>query len=153
MAEETTPAVTLLLVAKDSAVIRLLPELFHKVTLPATLHVMERGEDALAFLRHAGAYAQAPLPDVMLLDLDLPEGNRLRLLEEIANDAALPAIPVVLFSGTDSSTDHLVAASLVAAYLTNSLERGRYLKLLEKLAQRMEGSLTVCDGDRRGFSD
>jgi len=60
----------------------------------------------------------------------------LRLLEEITNDPMLRAIPVVLFSSTDYKKDHLVAAGLVAACLTTSLDRAQVMTLLEKLLRR-----------------
>jgi CheY-like chemotaxis protein len=59
--------------------------------------------------------------------------DELRLLEEIHHDPALSAIPVVLFSGTEGKQEHLVAAGLVAACLTTSVDRAQVMTLLEKL--------------------
>ena len=99
---------------------------------------MDCGEGALAFLRHENEYAQAPRLDVLLLDLELPEMDWFHLLAEIANDPMLKDIPVVVFNGAECQIDHLVATGLVAAYLTHSLGRAGYVKLLDKL-QRERG--------------
>lgn len=127
----------ILLVEDNLTAVRLLKEFLQEVAMPITLHAVERGEVALAFLRHERQYAQAPRPDVISLDLALPGMEGFQLLEEIKNDPVLRAIPVVLFSGADYKKDHLVTAVLVAANLTKSLGRAQFMKLLEKLLRRM----------------
>ncbi len=71
MAEENSRAVKLLLVEDNPAEVQRLKEFLQEVAIPTTLHAVERGEVALAFLRNEGQYAEAPPPDVMVLDLDL----------------------------------------------------------------------------------
>ena len=122
----------ILLVEDNLAEVRLLKEFLQEVAIPITLHTVERGEVALAFLRHERQYAQAPRPDVISLDLALRGMAGFQLLEEIKNDPVLRAIPVVLFSRADYKKDHLVTAALVAANLTKSLGRAQFMKLLEK---------------------
>ncbi len=122
----------ILLVKDNLAEVRLLKEFLQEVAIPITLHTVERGEVALAFLRHERQYAQAPRPDVISLDLALRGMAGFQLLEEITNDPVLRAIPVVLFSRADYKKDHLVTAALVAANLTKSLGRAQFMKLLEK---------------------
>src|SRR5262249_53355953 len=110
--------------------------LLNAVAIPTHLHVVNCGAAALGVLRHEAEYAQAPRPDVIFLDLDLPGIDELQLLDELQHDPALRAVPVVLCSATDCEKDHLVAAGLVAAYLTHALEREQFMKLLEKLLRR-----------------
>jgi len=133
MTEETTRAVDILLVTNNPAGVRLLQERLDKVALPLTLHAVDCGEGALAFLRHEREYAQAPRLAVLFLDQDLPEMDRFYLLDEIANDPRLKDIPVVVFNGAECQIDHLIATGLVAAYLTHSLGRAQFVKLLGKL--------------------
>jgi len=135
-AEETARTIHLLLVEDSQEEVRQLQEFLQEVVLPITLHAVDRRTVALTFLRHTEPYAQTPCPQVIVLDLELPQRDGGRLLEEIANDAAQRAIPVVTFNRTNDQHVHLVAAVLVAAYLTHSLEREQYLKLLEKLPWR-----------------
>ena len=126
----------ILLVEDNLAEVRLLKEFLQEVAIPITLHTVERGEVALAFLRHERQYAQAPRPDVISLDLALRGMAGFQLLEEIKNDPVLRATPVVLFSSADYKKDHLVAAVLVAANCTKSLGRVQFMELLEKLSRR-----------------
>jgi two-component system, chemotaxis family, response regulator Rcp1 len=133
MAEQTLRAVDILLVEDNPDDERLIQEILRGIAVPTTLHAVARGEAALAFLRHEGEYERAPRPDVIFLDLDLPGMDRCQILEEIANDSLLRGIPVVLFNGANDKKDHLVAAGGVAAYLTKSLDREQFMKLMEKL--------------------
>ena len=126
-------AVDILLVANNPAGVRLLQERLDKVALPLTLYAVDCGEGALAFLRHERAYAQAPRRAVLFLDQDLPEMDWFYLLDEIANDPRLKDIPVVIFNEAECQIDHLIAAGLVAACLTTSLDRAQVMTLLEKL--------------------
>lgn len=126
----------ILLVEDNLAEVLLLKEFLQEVAIPITLHAVERGEVALAFLRYERQYAQAPRPDVISLDLALRGMAGFQLLEEIKNDPVLRATPVVLFSSADYKKDHLVAAVLVAANLTKSLGRAQFIELMEKLLRR-----------------
>ncbi len=136
MAKKTIRAVEILLVEDNPADVRRLKEFLKKRALPTKLHTVDRGEAALAFLRHEGRYAKAPPPQVIFLDLQLLGRDGCQLLEEIGNDPALRAIPVIIFSSAEYKKAHLVAAGLVAAYLTKSLGRVQFRELLEKLSRR-----------------
>jgi two-component system, chemotaxis family, response regulator Rcp1 len=136
VAAKNIRVVQILLVEDNPVDVQLLQELLNAVAIPTHLHAVSSVEVALGVLRYAGQAAQAPRPDVIFLDLDLPEMDELRLLEEIQHDPALSAIPVVLFSGTEGKQGHLVAAGLVAACFTTSLDRAQVMTLLEKLLRR-----------------
>ena len=127
----------ILFIEDSPAAVRLTQETLKEILLRTQITVVEDGEKALAFLRHDGEYAQAPRPDVIFLNFDLPGVDGCQLLEEITNDAELRAIPVVTFSSSNYTKDHLIAAGLVVLYLTKSLRRAQFLKLLKKLLRRM----------------
>jgi CheY-like chemotaxis protein len=133
MAQGHTTALTILLVTDSPAEVDLLQEVLHELVLPVNLHVVAGDEEALAFLRHEGPYAQAPHPAVLFLNLDVPGMAGEHVVNEIERDPALRGIPVVLFSGAESPKEHLIVAGLAAAYLTHSLERGQFLEVLGKL--------------------
>ena len=135
MATKNIRVVQILLVEDNPVDVQLLKELLNTVAIPTHLHAVRSVEVALGVLRYERQAAQAPRPDVIFLDQGLPGMDGLRLLEEITNDPMLRAIPVVLFSSTDYKKDHLVAAGLVAAYLTKSLGRVQFRELLEKLSR------------------
>jgi len=130
VAAKNIRVVQILLVEDNPVDVQLLQELLNTVAIPTHLHAVSSVEEGLGVLRYAG---QAARPDVIFLDQDLPGMDELRLLEEIQHDPALSAIPVVLFSGTEGKQKHLVAAGLVAACLTTSLDRAQVMTLLEKL--------------------
>ncbi|HJY83609.1 MAG TPA: response regulator [Candidatus Binatia bacterium] len=136
MAAKNIRVVQILLVEDNLVDVQLLKELLTTVTIPTHLHAVRRVDVALGVLRYAGQAAQAPRPDVIFLDQDLPEMDGLQLLEEIQHDPTLSAIPVVLFSGTEGKQEQLVAAGLVAACLTTSLDRAQVMTLLGELLRR-----------------
>ena len=91
----------------------------NKITNP--LYVVSNGEEALAFLRHEGDYADAktsPRPGLILLDLNMPRMNGLEFLDIVKNDPEIREIPVVVFTSSIEEAD--IKASFrngVAGYL------------------------------------
>jgi two-component system response regulator len=83
------------------------------------LHVAEDGEVAMAFLRRDGRYADAPRPDLIILDLNLPKKDGREVLEEVKNDEDLKAIPVVVLTTSCAEADVLRSYKLHAnSYVT-----------------------------------
>jgi len=70
-----------------------------------TLHVVDDGIETMAFLRRQGKYADAPRPDLILLDLNMPRKNGQEVLAEIKSDEALKSIPVIIFTTSKSKDD------------------------------------------------
>jgi chemotaxis family two-component system response regulator Rcp1 len=71
------------------------------------LSVVEDGEQAIAFLFRRGEYSEAPRPDLVLLDLNLPKKDGREILAEIKNDADLRSIPVVVLTTSQAEEDVL----------------------------------------------
>ena len=69
------------------------------------LDVVGDGEEAMAYLRGEGDYADAPRPDLMLLDLNLPRKDGREVLAEVKSDPSLRRIPVVVLSASACSDD------------------------------------------------
>lgn len=69
------------------------------------VHLVEDGVEAMAFLRRVGKYAAAPLPDLILLDLNLPKKDGREVLKEIKDDAHLKTIPVVVLTTSKQESD------------------------------------------------
>jgi two-component system response regulator len=70
-----------------------------------TLHVVEDGVQALAFLRQEGPYSAVPCPDLIILDLNLPRKNGREVLAEVKADAQLSLIPVVILTSSQAEDD------------------------------------------------
>lgn len=73
--------------------------------VPSHISVVGDGESALAFLRRQGKYSEAPPPDIVFLDLNLPRVSGHQVLTEMKADAQLRSIPVVIVSGSRVETD------------------------------------------------
>jgi CheY-like chemotaxis protein len=129
--------IEILLVEDNPADVRLLEELLKRLAIPFHLQAVERGEEALAFLRHEGPYAQTPRPDVIFLDLHLPGMDGVEVFAAVQTDPFLREIPVAVFSGTDIEKERLAAVGPVIAYLRKTLtpEPAQYVEVLEKIRQ------------------
>ncbi len=75
---------------------------------------VDDGAKALAYLRQGGEFANAPRPDVILLDLNLPKLSGLQVLETLKSDPATAQIPVIVLTTSASSTDRDKALDLHA---------------------------------------
>lgn len=69
------------------------------------IKVIEDGENALAYLRQDGVHASAPIPDLILLDLNLAPVSGLEVLAEIRSNPRLQCIPVLVVSGSQNADD------------------------------------------------
>jgi two-component system, chemotaxis family, response regulator Rcp1 len=94
-----------LLVEDSPGDVRLTQEAFRAADESVRLHVASDGVDAVAFLRQEGVYADAPRPDVILLDLNLPRMDGREVLVLIKSDASLKTIPTVILTTSDASAD------------------------------------------------
>ena len=111
--------VDVLLVEDDEGDVLMTREAFelHKMTNP--LHVVTDGEQALAFVRQTGSFADAPRPGLILLDVNLPRLSGLEVLAELKRDPALLAIPVVMLTTSQAEEDILRSYKLHAnAYVS-----------------------------------
>jgi len=73
--------------------------------VPIDLSVTRNGADALAFLRRKAPFADAPPPDLILLDVNLPKKNGFEVLAEMRADETLRAIPVIMFTTSEAPQD------------------------------------------------
>jgi len=69
------------------------------------VHTVSNGEEVLAFLRREGRFAEAPMPDLILLDLNMPRKGGLEVLAEIKADAQWKHIPVVILTASQAERD------------------------------------------------
>lgn len=98
-------SVEILLVEDNPDDVDLTIEAFRESHSPSRLHVVEDGVEALAFLRRQGGYSDAPRPDLILLDLNLPRKTGYEVLVEVKADPVLRGIPVVVLTTSAAEAD------------------------------------------------
>jgi two-component system response regulator len=95
------------------------------------LNVTGEGKAALAFLRQQGPFAEAPRPDLILLDLNLPGLSGQEVLAEIKSDEGLRAIPVVVMTSSRAETDIGLAYGQHAnCYITKPVDFNRFIEIV-----------------------
>jgi CheY-like chemotaxis protein len=95
----------ILLVEDNPAFVRLTQEAFKKSSIRSNRSVAKDGVEAMAFLHRTGANANAPRPDLIYLDLNLPRKDGREVLAEIKQDPALRRIPVVILTTSSDEKD------------------------------------------------
>ncbi len=102
------------------------------------------GNETLQFLHRQGKYAQAPSPDLILLDLGLPIIDGREVLAEIRSDDELRQIPVVVLTGSTLQEDQIRSEQLsVEGYLTKPVNIKQFLKLVRELANYWHADMIV----------
>lgn len=90
------------------------------------------GVEAIAFLRQEGKYINEVLPDLILLDLNLPKKSGFEVLTEIKNDEKLRVIPVIILTTSDDEKDVNDAYSQYAnSYVTKPVDFKQFLEVVE----------------------
>jgi CheY-like chemotaxis protein len=124
--------VEILLVEDNPSDVLLTQIAMRECKLANRLSVTLDGELALAYLRREAPYQEAPRPDLILLDLNLPRMDGRELLREIKSDAALRAIPVVVLTTSNAESDVLRSYDLHAnAYVTKPLGMEQFLRVVK----------------------
>ena len=122
----------ILLVEDNPGDVRLMREIFREVLTSIHLHVVNDGLEAIAFLRREGFDRNAPRPDLILLDLNMPKMDGRELLAVIKNDASLRIIPTVVLTSSKADDDIAASYSLqVSSYLRKPLTFKELQALIE----------------------
>ena len=110
--------IDVLLVEDSPGDVRLTRETLRSAEMPIALHVASDGVEAMAFLRQEGGHADAPRPDLILLDLNLPRMDGREVLAQIKADDGLRTIPTVILTTSEADADVVHSYRLNAnAYL------------------------------------
>jgi len=120
-----------LLVEDNEADVRLTREALREAGENVRLSAVVDGEQALAFLRRQDGFADAPRPDLVLLDLNLPRKNGLEVLDELRADASLAPIPVIMLTSSAAHSDVEAAYARGAnAFVVKPLEPDAFMDLI-----------------------
>jgi two-component system, chemotaxis family, response regulator Rcp1 len=126
--------IVILLVEDSPGDIRLTREAFKDAKVHISLHVATDGAKAMAFLNREGEHVDAPHPDLILLDLNLPKKDGREVLEEIKASPTLKTIPVVILTTSSSETDILRSYMLHAnCYITKPVGLAGFLKVVKSI--------------------
>ena len=124
-----------LLVVEDSpGDVRLTQEAFRGVNKSVHLHVASDGVEALAFLRHEGPHIDAPRPDLILLDLNLPKMDGREVLARIKGDESLKTIPTVILTTSEAEADIVKSYQLQAnCYLVKPVQFDAFESMVKSI--------------------
>jgi chemotaxis family two-component system response regulator Rcp1 len=121
----------ILLVEDNPGDVRLTLEVLKEGTCMTSVHHVGDGEQALQFLRREGPFLDAPRPDIVLLDINLPRKNGLELLVDMKSDETLRTIPVVALSTSSTSQEVNTFYALgVNAYIVKPVEFDQFLDVV-----------------------
>ena len=126
--------VEILLIEDNPGDVRLTREAFKEGKVNNNLNVVKDGVEAMAFLRQENKYADAPRPDVILLDLNLPRKDGREVLAEIKQDPNLKRIPVVILTTSQAEQDILKTYNLYAnCYITKPVDLEQFITVVRSI--------------------
>lgn len=141
-------SITILLVEDNLGDADLAREALEGSALANDLRVVEDGEKAMAFLRRQGAYAEAPRPDLILLDLNLPRKDGREVLAEIKADEHLKRIPVVILTTSRAEEDILKSYNLHAnCYIAKPIDLNHFLRVVRSIEEFWLSTVVLPPGE------
>jgi chemotaxis family two-component system response regulator Rcp1 len=128
--------VEILLIEDNPGDVRLMVEALKDAKVNNNLHVASNGETAMDFLRREGEYADVPVPDLVMLDLNLPKKDGREVLAEIKEDPDLKHIPVVVITTSAAEEDILKSYKLHAnCYITKPVNFEQFMKVVHSIEE------------------
>jgi len=133
----TKPArktINILMVEDNPGDVRLTMEALNGAKIRNHIDVVRDGVEAITFLHQEGKYASAALPDLILLDLNLPKKDGREVLAEIKADETLRRIPVVILTSSEAEKDIVKAYDLHAnAYISKPVELEQFIHVVKSI--------------------
>jgi two-component system, chemotaxis family, response regulator Rcp1 len=134
MNRENFEPVEILLVEDNPGDTRLTIEALKESKINNTLNTVEDGNEALKYLRKESPYENANTPDLILLDLDLPNMSGRELLEIVKADKSLRRIPIVILTISESDKDVLHSYDMQAnAYVRKPIDLDQFVKVVQSI--------------------
>ncbi len=126
--------VDILLVEDNAGDVRLAQEALKESKITNHLYVAEDGVEAMAFLHREGRYSDAPRPDIILLDLNLPRKSGREVLVEVKADDSLKRIPVVVLTVSRAEEDIIRSYNDCAnCYITKPLDFNQFMRVIRSI--------------------
>ncbi|MDI6789651.1 MAG: response regulator [Thermodesulfobacteriota bacterium] len=135
MKEKKQKEIVILLVEDNPVDIEITRRAFEKSDIKYKLCVVRDGEEALDFLYHKGQYAdgsQAPRPDLILLDINLPRIGGIDVLKTLKADPDLKRIPITMLTVSDKDEDIIRSFDLgVNSYITKPVDFNKFVEAMK----------------------
>lgn len=107
---------------------------FQHTSFPVNLHHVENGEECMAFLRKIGPYTDAPTPDLVLLDLNMPVMDGREVLAEVVAEECLRRIPVVVLTTSADERDVLEMYRFrCSSYIVKPVDFDEFLEAIQSI--------------------
>jgi CheY-like chemotaxis protein len=114
------------------------------------VNAVNDGAEAISYLRRQGKYAEAPVPDLVVLDLNLPRKDGCEVLSNIKSDPALAKIPVIIFTTSQASSDITRSYKLGAnCYLRKPGNLPEFVAVVRSMAEFWLGFATLPQREKR----
>ena len=134
MSRETDRPIQILLIEDNPGDVRLIREALKDVKVRNELHVVEDGKEPMTFLRQEGKYPDAPRPDLILLDLNLPKKDGRDVLAQIKANEDFRRIPVVVLTTSRAEEDILKSYSLNAnCYISKPVDLDGFVATIKAI--------------------
>jgi CheY-like chemotaxis protein len=129
----TNQQVEILLVEDNEDDIVIIQEVFADMRLATLINVVRDGEEALAYLRRKGKYKVARMPDLVLLDINMPKKNGFEVLEEMKKDRRLQLLPVIILTTSHREEDVVRAyAKGACSYIHKLVDLDQFKQLIKQ---------------------
>lgn len=126
--------INILMVEDSPTDVLIAKEALEQAKLHNSLHIVEDGVEALAYLRREGRYSAAARPDVVMLDLNLPRKNGQEVLAEVKADPGLRSIPIVVLTTSRAEEDVVKAYGLHAnCYVVKPLDFAAFVEVVHSI--------------------
>jgi two-component system, chemotaxis family, response regulator Rcp1 len=127
-------SINILLVEDNPGDVRLTREAFDEAKVNNNLHVASDGVEAMEFLRRKGKFSNAPRPDLILLDLNMPRKNGREVLAEAKTDPDLMRIPIVVLTVSQAEEDILSIYDLHAnCYIPKPMDINKFIDIIKNI--------------------
>ena len=123
---------------EDDAVI--IQEVFAEMKLATLINIVRDGEEALAYLQRKGEYKVARMPDIVLLDINMPKKNGFEVLEEMKQDSRLQSLPVIMLTTSHREEDIVLSyAKGACSYMQKLVDLDEFKRLIHQFEQYWTG--------------
>ncbi len=122
----------ILLAEDNEGDIILTTDAFEEAKTPVTLNVVRDGKEIIDYLTRSGEHADAEMPDLVMLDVNMPKKNGHEVLRFIKENEKLKHIPVIMFTTSNSDRDiNLAYNNHVNCYISKPTDIKDYLKITD----------------------